>query len=68
VIGPDDTTRVTGAAPVLFISGGLDPATPPELADSAALGFPNSTKFVDSTAGHAMFYDEQVALLTAFIL
>lgn len=65
--GMGDTTRVTGSAPVLFISGGLDPATPPELADSAARGFPNSTKFVDSTAGHAMFYDKEVALLTAFI-
>jgi pimeloyl-ACP methyl ester carboxylesterase len=66
-LAPDDTMRVTGSAPVLLISGGLDPATPPELADSAALGLPNSTTFVDSTAGHAMFYDNQVARLTSFI-
>lgn len=67
-VAPDDTARVTGSAPVLFISGGLDPATPPELADSAALGFPNTQKFVDSTAGHAMFYERQVAALTSFIM
>lgn len=67
-IAPEDTMRVVSSAPVLLISGGLDPVTPPELADSAALGLPNSTKFVDSTAGHAMFYDKQVALLTSFIL
>jgi pimeloyl-ACP methyl ester carboxylesterase len=66
--GLGDTTRVTGSVPVLLISGGLDPATPPELADSAALGLPNSIKFVDSTAGHAMFYGKQVAELTSFIL
>ena len=67
-VAPGDTTRVTGSAPVLLISGGLDPATPPDLADSAALGLPNSTRFVDSTAGHAMFYDKQVALLTSFLM
>jgi pimeloyl-ACP methyl ester carboxylesterase len=67
VIAPEDTTRVVSSLPVLLISGGLDPATPPAMADSAALGLPNSTKFVDSTAGHAMFYDRQVALLTSFI-
>jgi len=66
-VAPEDTMRVTGSAPVLLISGGLDPASPPELADSAAVGLPNSVRFVDSTAGHAMFYDTQVALLTAFI-
>jgi pimeloyl-ACP methyl ester carboxylesterase len=66
-IAPDDTTRVVSSLPVLLISGGLDPATPPAMADSAALGLPNSTKFVDSTAGHAMFYDRQVTLLTSFI-
>jgi pimeloyl-ACP methyl ester carboxylesterase len=66
--GAVDTTRVSGSAPVLFISGGLDPATPPELADTAALGLPNSVKYVDPTAGHAMFYDTQVSRLTSFIL
>lgn len=65
-IAPEDTMRVTGSAPVLLISGGLDPATPPELADSVALGLPNSTKFVDSTAGHAMLYEKQVAAITSF--
>jgi pimeloyl-ACP methyl ester carboxylesterase len=66
-VAPEDTMRVTASAPVLLMSGGLDPATPSELADSTALGLPNSVRFVDSTAGHAMFYDRQVALLTAFI-
>ena len=66
-IAPEDTTRVISSAPVLLISGGLDPATPPAMADSAALGLPNSTIFVDSTAGHAMFYDRQITLLTSFI-
>jgi pimeloyl-ACP methyl ester carboxylesterase len=66
-IAPEDTMRVTSTAPVLLISGGMDPATPPELADSVALGLPNSERFVDSAAGHAPFGETEVALLTAFI-
>ncbi|HZS59094.1 MAG TPA: alpha/beta fold hydrolase [Gemmatimonadaceae bacterium] len=67
-IAPEDTTRVISSLPVLLMSGGLDPATPPAMADSAALGLSNSTRFVDSTAGHAMFYDKQIALITSFIM
>jgi hypothetical protein len=36
------------------MSGGRDPATPPFLADSAALGLSHVERYVDPSAGHAV--------------
>ena len=57
----DDTLPVTSTAPVLFLSGGLDPATPPEWADSAATHLPNSRHLVDPTAGHGFMPMPRIA-------
>jgi pimeloyl-ACP methyl ester carboxylesterase len=66
-VSVDDTLPVTSTAPVLFLSGGLDPGTPPEWADSAAAHLPNSRHIVDPTAGHGFLTDETMARIAAFI-
>ncbi len=49
---PTDTAPVYSSRPVLLLSGGLDPVTPSDWADSAAVGLPHSVRFVDPGAGH----------------
>jgi hypothetical protein len=67
VLAPDDTLPVTSAAPVLLLEDGLDPATPPEWADSAAAHLPNSKRDFNPTGGHAFMTDERMARVASFI-
>jgi pimeloyl-ACP methyl ester carboxylesterase len=45
--------RVVSNVPTLLMSGGRDPVSPPDLADSAALGLSKSEKYLDPEQGHA---------------
>jgi pimeloyl-ACP methyl ester carboxylesterase len=49
---PDFTTPVKSDVPVLMLSGGLDPVTPPAYGDDVVKGFPNSRHIVASGFGH----------------
>lgn len=49
---PDHLTPAAGDAAVLFISGRLDPATPPEWAEAASAGFPNSRHLIIPNSAH----------------
>jgi pimeloyl-ACP methyl ester carboxylesterase len=48
----DFTTPVRSNVPVLLLSGGLDPVTPPAYASEVAKGFPNSRHVVARGFGH----------------
>ncbi|HJU23705.1 MAG TPA: alpha/beta hydrolase [Casimicrobiaceae bacterium] len=48
----DFATPVRSDVPVLLLSGGLDPVTPPDYAADVAKGFPNSRQVVASGFGH----------------
>ncbi len=49
---PDFATPVAVDVPVLVLSGGLDPVTPPARGDEAAAQFPRAWHFVAPKAGH----------------
>lgn len=49
---PDFATPVTSDVPVLLLSGGLDPVTPPAYGDEVAKGFPDSRHVVAKGFGH----------------
>lgn len=49
---PDFLVPVTAPAPVLLISGGLDPVTPPELAQDVAEALPNARHVIIPKSGH----------------
>lgn len=51
-VGVDYLQPVLSDAPVLLISGELDPVTPPSLADEAARTLPNSKHVVIPESGH----------------
>ena len=51
---PDFTTPVKSDVPVLLLSGGLDPVTPPAYAAEVARGFPNSRQVVARGFGHVV--------------
>ncbi|MEP6491320.1 MAG: alpha/beta fold hydrolase [bacterium] len=67
VISPQFTTPVVSAIPTLLISGGRDPVTPHDLADSAARTLSRSERYLDSTQGHAALDDRSRALIADFI-
>jgi pimeloyl-ACP methyl ester carboxylesterase len=50
---PAQSTKIKSKAPVLLISGGLDPVTPPRWGDKAAKMLPNSKHFVVEQGGHS---------------
>lgn len=50
--GPDYGAPVRAGMPVLLLSGGLDPVTPPDGAEEAARTLPRATHFVAPAAGH----------------
>jgi pimeloyl-ACP methyl ester carboxylesterase len=52
VYPPDFATYVKSDVPVLLLSGGLDPVTPPAYGDEVAKGFPNSRHVVAGGFGH----------------
>ena len=49
---PDFTTPVQSDVPVLLLSGGLDPVTPPAYGDEVAKGLPHSRHIVARGFGH----------------
>lgn len=49
---PDFATPVKSSVPVLLLSGGLDPVTPPAYGDEVAKGFPDSRHIVATGFGH----------------
>jgi len=51
---PDFTIPVHSDVPVLLLSGGLDPVTPPAYAAEVAKGFPNSRQIVARGFGHVV--------------
>jgi pimeloyl-ACP methyl ester carboxylesterase len=51
-LAPEFWQPVRSVAPVLLISGWLDPATPPELATEASRNFPNSASLVLRDGAH----------------
>jgi pimeloyl-ACP methyl ester carboxylesterase len=63
---PEFGQRVVSSIPTLLMSGGRDPATPPFLADSAALGLSNVELYVDPRTGHAVLDDAARDRMTAF--
>ena len=66
-VSPEFGKRVVSSIPTLLISGGRDPVTPPEVADSAAVGLSRSERYVDANAGHAALDDRSRARLAAFL-
>ena len=59
--------RVVSDIPTLLMSGGLDPASPPNLADSAALGLSHHEQYLDPGEGHASLDDRARARIVEFI-
>jgi pimeloyl-ACP methyl ester carboxylesterase len=59
--------RVISDIPTLLMSGGLDPASPPNLADSAALGLSRHEQYLDPWEGHASLDDRARARIVEFI-
>jgi pimeloyl-ACP methyl ester carboxylesterase len=59
--------RVVSAIPTLLMSGGLDPASPPWLADSAAKGLSHREQYLDPWEGHASLDDRARARIVKFI-
>ncbi len=53
-LGPDDRAPVVSDAPVLLLSGELDPVTPPANAATAARTLPNSLQLTVSGEGHGV--------------
>jgi pimeloyl-ACP methyl ester carboxylesterase len=51
-VGADHLRPVRSNAPVLLISGELDPVTPPSLADEAARTLPNAKHLIIPSSGH----------------
>ncbi len=49
---PDFLARVTAPAAVLIVSGGLDPVTPPEWAETVAQSLPNARHLIIPASGH----------------
>jgi len=51
-VAPDFAKPVASDVPILLLSGGLDPVTPPAYAEQVAQGFPNSRQVVARGFGH----------------
>ena len=64
----DFTKPVASDVPVLLLSGGLDPVTPPAYAGQVAQGFPNSRQVVARGFGHIVSLTPCVPrLIAAFV-
>jgi pimeloyl-ACP methyl ester carboxylesterase len=64
---PDFATPFTSSIPTLLISGGRDPVTPHELADSTALTLSRSERYLDPTQGHAALDDQSRTAMSVFL-
>jgi pimeloyl-ACP methyl ester carboxylesterase len=62
-----DTLPVRSSVPILMFSGGLDPASPVEWADSAAPTLGNSVHVVNPTGGHAALSPDDVRRIGEFV-
>lgn len=67
VVSSDFARPFSSAIPTLLMSGGRDPVTPPDLADSAAATLTKSERYIDPTKGHATLDDQGRAVLADFI-
>jgi pimeloyl-ACP methyl ester carboxylesterase len=54
MVPADFATPVQSGVPVLLLSGGLDPVTPPAYGNEVAKGFPNSRHIVAAGFGHVV--------------
>ena len=66
-ISPDFAKPFASSVPTLLISGGRDPVTPHELADSTALTLSQSERYLDPTKGHASLDDQSRTAISVFI-
>ncbi len=65
--GPVDSAPSGLTPPVLFVSGALDPATPPEWADSVSAQLPNSATIVVPGAGHSPGNEATLDRIASFV-
>jgi pimeloyl-ACP methyl ester carboxylesterase len=67
-VTPVDSGRLRdprGDVPVLVLSGGLDPVTPPAFVDEVRRQFPSTTVVTVPAGGHALFrYDDCIRAIT----
>jgi pimeloyl-ACP methyl ester carboxylesterase len=66
-VSPDFARPFVSSIPTLLISGGRDPVTPPDIADSVAMTLTQSERYVDPTKGHATLDDQSRTALALFI-
>jgi pimeloyl-ACP methyl ester carboxylesterase len=66
--GPGYRARVESPAPVLFLSGSLDPNAPPAQAEEARSGFPNGIHLVVENGSHETLPAPEVQALVADFL
>ncbi|MFU8878019.1 MAG: alpha/beta hydrolase, partial [Wenzhouxiangellaceae bacterium] len=67
-VGPEFHQPFDSEAPILILSGELDPVTPPEYGDEAAAQFSNSEHLVAEGRGHIVLGEPCIArILTQFI-
>jgi len=66
-VSPDFARPFASSIPTLLMSGGRDPVTPPDLADSVATTFTQSERYLDPSKGHATLDDQGRAALAVFI-
>jgi pimeloyl-ACP methyl ester carboxylesterase len=67
LVSADFARPVASAIPTLLMSGGRDPVTPPDLADSVATTLTRSERYLDPTKGHATLDDQARTLMAVFI-
>jgi pimeloyl-ACP methyl ester carboxylesterase len=66
-VSPDFARPFVSSIPTLLISGGRDPVTPVDIADSVATALTHSARYVDPTKGHATLDDQSRTALALFI-
>jgi pimeloyl-ACP methyl ester carboxylesterase len=66
-VSPDFARPFVSSIPTLLISGGRDPVTPPDLADSVATTLTQSERYLDPSKGHATLDDQSRTALAVFI-
>lgn len=66
--GPQVSTPVSSAIPVLLLSGNYDFQTPPFWADQTARTLPNSHSYLFPAAGHVVTYSQHAACVAVIAL
>ncbi|MGH7566698.1 MAG: alpha/beta hydrolase [Gemmatimonadota bacterium] len=67
-LGPDYRAPVESDAPALFLSGSLDPNTPPAQVEEALAGFPNGLHVVVENGSHETLPADEIQALVADFL